>query len=896
MKEKSIPQFQKDISLKEQILNFSYTSIPLKKFDPILNILKNLDNISNNIYNIEKIFNILNYNILNNQKKRNLAKYFNIYLFIINNPTIIKNINDIKLILEMNSYLNDIKNESDKYKKIIISKIILELINIYKENIKTNDINDKIIEKIKNDNSYFFEKNFNILIKLKKNFNKENILSLKIEKIYRKSLLVLIKKYNYKKNENAYYNMAYQYEFDAINLSDAILTKIFDVLITKEYHIKKHIIKNIEDLFNINKINFYTLLLKYILKNPIYIYQIPFLLQTRKFILHFIKKELKKMFYLNINNNIKDKLCFVINIITDSKYYFNKFINYLKLKEIYDYYKEFCFKSKKKEIIFIENNIINNNVKIEDVNKNIFEDFHIAKKMNERKSIIKYLFISKLVNYEKELSNYIIDWDKLEQKINEKKYDKIDYNLKLNLSSYFLDENNKKELTKIFKRDIYNYIKDKSKDFLIQEKNNNAKKSNINDSKINSISNESKSKNKSTSIIIESNYIYNSSSFFDIDNFLSKDKTSELKFVKILGKHEKSAEFIKEVESDIVVSGGSDRNLYFYDNNFNLILNIKDTSIIYNIIKTNKSKNRGIPLLFCSDDKLTLIEINKKNQYNMKTLPNNSLLKANCLNILDFQNDIHIILTYDRVELLYNFYSKIVSMTRLQILKNTYKGAIIINNEIVIFTSNKAIPYGDDKLVVYNFICKKIIEEIIGYSFVKTVNGLILIQKLDNFGSLLLCACVKYTSDQKNGILVVNIGKKEENGKIIHHFYETDNYEVYCFCHIIVKEHNYILNDEKNKKYETECFLVGGFDGEKKSGKIKLYKFENDEEISEIKFINDIEFEDILEIKSPISCIHQFQNSENLLITTLDGNVYLYKLDLNYILSINAENEIDITI
>ena len=280
----------------------------------------------------------------------------------------------------------------------------------------------------------------------------------------------------------------------------------------------------------------------------------------------------------------------------------------------------------------------------------------------------------------------------------------------------------------------------------------------------------------------------------------------------------------------------------------------------------------------------------------MKTLPNNSLLKANCLNILDFQNDIHIILTYDRVELLYNFYSKIVSMTRLQILKNTYKGAIIINNEIVIFTSNKAIPYGDDKLVVYNFICKKIIEEIIGYSFVKTVNGLILIQKLDNFGSLLLCACVKYTSDQKNGILVVDIGKKEENGKIIHHFYETDNYEVYCFCHIIVKEHNYILNDEKNKKYETECFLVGGFDGEKKSGKIKLYKFENDEEISEITFINDIEFEDILEIKSPISCIHQFQNSENLLITTLDGNVYLYKLDLNYILSINAENEIDITI
>ena len=191
-------------------------------------------------------------------------------------------------------------------------------------------------------------------------------------------------------------------------------------------------------------------------------------------------------------------------------------------------------------------------------------------------------------------------------------------------------------------------------------------------------------------------------------------------------------------------------------------------------------------------------------------------------------------------------------------------------------------------------MCKKIDAEIVGYSFVKTVNGLCLFQKSDNLGSLLLCACAKYNSDQKNGILVVNIGENGE--KKMDQFYGTDCYEVYCFCLITVKENNYILNDDKNKKFDTECFLVGGFDQEKKRGKVKLYKFEKDEEMSEIKFINDIDLEDILEVNSPITCIHQFQSSDNLLITTLDGNVYLYKFDLNYILSVNTENDIEITI
>ena len=158
MIEKLIPELEKDISLKEQLINFSYSSIPLIKNEPIFNILKNSVKIANNI---ENIFNKLNYRILNNkQKNRNLAKYFNIYLFIIKNPELINSLTLMKLILEMNDYYNKINNDYDIHKKTIISKIIIELMDIYYENIKNNNINDNTLEKIKTDNIIFFEKNY----------------------------------------------------------------------------------------------------------------------------------------------------------------------------------------------------------------------------------------------------------------------------------------------------------------------------------------------------------------------------------------------------------------------------------------------------------------------------------------------------------------------------------------------------------------------------------------------------------------------------------------------------------------------------------------------------------------------------------------------------------------
>ena len=221
------------------------------------------------------------------------------------------------------------------------------------------------------------------------------------------------------------------------------------------------------------------------------------------------------------------------------------------------------------------------------------------------------------------------------------------------------------ELMKIFKKDIYNYTKEKCKDFLNKEKNN-LKELVINDSKMENKSKES----KSTSIIMESNYIYNSS-LFEEQNFSVKNKKSELKFEKILGKHEKSAEFIKEVDPTILVSGGSDKKLYFYDNQFNLIFDLKDKdkSIINNIIISDKNRLKDISLLYSTNDKLALIEINKKYRYDIINLPNNYSKYNGYLNLLEFKSDHHIVLTEQGVDLYFNLFSKIIGSHKNTLLK-----------------------------------------------------------------------------------------------------------------------------------------------------------------------------------------------------------------------------------
>ena len=117
-------------------------------------------------------------------------------------------------------------------------------------------------------------------------------------------------------------------------------------------------------------------------------------------------------------------------------------------------------------------------------------------------------------------------------------------------------------------------------------------------------------------------------------------------------------------------------------------------------------------------------------------------------------------------------------------------------------------------------------------------------------------------------------------------FYDTKNYEVYCFCPIFDINNKYILYEKSiEKTKESEYFLVGGFDLKKRQGLIKLYKviYNKDYKKIKIEYILDVDIEKNINnkdkktfkgFKGPVNCISQSKKGE-ILISCYDKNVYL---------------------
>ena len=103
----------------------------------------------------------------------------------------------------------------------------------------------------------------------------------------------------------------------------------------------------------------------------------------------------------------------------------------------------------------------------------------------------------------------------------------------------------------------------------------------------------------------------------------------------------------------------------------------------------------------------------------------------------------------------------------------------------------------------------------------------------------------------------------------------TKDFEVYCFCPILLIESIKITN-KKIKISDTEYFLAGGFELNKHKGIIKLFKIIYSE--NKIEYIEDIAFDDdnYKRFRGPISCITQSSSDGKLLISCWDGNIYLF--------------------
>ena len=239
-----------------------------------------------------------------------------------------------------------------------------------------------------------------------------------------------------------------------------------------------------------------------------------------------------------------------------------------------------------------------------------------------------------------------------------------------------------------------------------------------------------------------------------------------------------------------------------------------------------------------------------------------------------------------------NFLNSKPELTK--IYNKSYIGGIKINEGLVALTSNSILSNGEDKLLlIYNLEVIPNSIKLDQYSFVLSQNNLCLINIPESFkinyenNKIILGACKRYTKGKKNGILLIIL---ENTIAINKKFYDTKNFEVFCFCQIANVNSEEIL--KKQISY-TKYILVCGFDSGKKKALIKLYQisFKKDIYDCEVIFIQDI----IINKKNifkkftmPIVSITQSGISGNILVTCSDGNAYLFNQpELGYLDLIN---------
>ena len=296
-----------------------------------------------------------------------------------------------------------------------------------------------------------------------------------------------------------------------------------------------------------------------------------------------------------------------------------------------------------------------------------------------------------------------------------------------------------------------------------------------------------------------------------------------------------------------------------------------------------------IELLCCTNQVLTLIDIDLNNiNYNIKTFEIQNRTNLICI---EMRENNYIISGIGGTYYYIGLFNKDNGVNQSIITEKTYRSGIKINDNIIALASNSLLPAGENKLILYNVKSKKISKEIEGYSITIASNCLALMPREESKVSnkILICACKKYKENERNGILLVN-PQLQNNKRVKNEFYDTGNFEVYCFCPILIIENKNKYFDNIDEKYrqnikieDTEYFLVGGFDIEKREGVIKLYKVIYSKEAFEtkIQYIQDINIDIIDNQKieyfdGPINSIYQSKITGNILVSCYNGKIYLF--------------------
>ena len=305
-------------------------------------------------------------------------------------------------------------------------------------------------------------------------------------------------------------------------------------------------------------------------------------------------------------------------------------------------------------------------------------------------------------------------------------------------------------------------------------------------------------------------------------------------------------------------------------------MNTKDK--IRNKTKTdekNNKKDTNIKIFLCSNKELYLtsldlesLEQNTDHYYQNSNDQNRN--KIFYFSAIEMKKNNYVVVGKNGISYIVDLFTNGRAKENFTIQENiSYFNSIRVNDKIIALVSNSMYPEGQDILRFLSLKNKKLYQnEVKGYSFILSPNGLELISESIKSNKYILCACKKYSNSQKNGILLVNpqiaLNTTTEKEKFI----DTDNFEVHCFCPII------------NEAEQTNYVLVGGFDEDLREGGIRLYKiiYGDNASNTDIEFLQDIPFKEkdnIDGFNGPINCLTQSKKTGNILASCYNGNIYL---------------------
>ena len=325
-------QNYKNLKNKEYFCYFFTTLNPsVNSNDPICKLISNFDEIrriyNNNLKEDKKFFYFNKKNIhkillefnnilkIDDKEEIKLSELFYFSLLLVDNPNLFYYEISINYIRKINELIKENKNCS--LKEIILSKIILILIYILKgQNNYEKEIEEIEKENISNVKKILKKLNYDI------NINCDDFMTQKIDYIYMKIIISLINLNNFDQIEN----LIEELDLESINITETIFEGISNEL-NKEKYWKEYKINSFNDLKIEKKINFYYILLKYVLKTSLIAYRINFFVESRSFLLKSLNQNLSEIQNLIKEKKFGNKIEYIINDLFNSEYYYNCKIN-----------------------------------------------------------------------------------------------------------------------------------------------------------------------------------------------------------------------------------------------------------------------------------------------------------------------------------------------------------------------------------------------------------------------------------------------------------------------------------------------------------------------------------------------------------------------------------------